>query len=106
MREVREFRLGLAETLSNANAAASCLSASQNLVASSSAASNVQLTPHMSYMNELYVYPESINFNNYHNGSISCRNIALDFKLMDNDYNVQSPGLQVKLRQKIKRRRL
>lgn len=89
MREVREFRLGLAETLANNATAVSSTGTAVGL------GSHVPVIPHMSYMNELYVYPESINFNNYHNGSISCRNIALDFKLMDNDFNVQAQGLQV-----------
>ena len=47
----------------------------------------------MSYVNELYLYPESVNFNNYHNGSVSCRNVAVEIRLMDNDSNVNAEGL-------------
>lgn len=45
-------------------------------------------------MNELYFYPESVNFNNYH-GNVSCRNIAVDVRVMEDDSNVQHEGLKV-----------
>eukprot|EP01114_Cavostelium_apophysatum_P015137 TRINITY_DN4064_c0_g1_i2.p1 TRINITY_DN4064_c0_g1~~TRINITY_DN4064_c0_g1_i2.p1 ORF type:complete len:1824 (-),score=558.97 TRINITY_DN4064_c0_g1_i2:115-5586(-) len=53
------------------------------------------LYPHMSYINELYLYIETVNFNNYHNGSISSRNIAVEIRLMENDFNVQDEGLKM-----------
>eukprot|EP01119_Soliformovum_irregulare_P021573 TRINITY_DN7210_c0_g1_i1.p1 TRINITY_DN7210_c0_g1~~TRINITY_DN7210_c0_g1_i1.p1 ORF type:complete len:1800 (-),score=546.30 TRINITY_DN7210_c0_g1_i1:194-5593(-) len=51
--------------------------------------------PFKEYVNELYLYPESINMNNYHNGSISARNIAVEIKLMSSDGNVHAEGLPV-----------
>ena len=51
-------------------------------------------TSNVSYINELYFYPETLNFSNY-SGSVSCRNIELEVKLMDNDNNVQAEGLPV-----------
>ncbi len=54
----------------------------------------LNLAPHICYINELYLYPESINFNNY-SGSVSARNIAIEVKLMDNDGNVQANELPV-----------
>jgi hypothetical protein len=87
---VREFPLPVGETTTGS--ANSNIGGTSNLNISSG---GVSITPHLSYVNELYVYPETVNFNNYHNGSVSCRNIALEFKLLDNDYNVQQEGLKV-----------
>lgn len=50
--------------------------------------------PNLTYINELYLYVESINFNNYP-GNVSARNIAIEVRLMENDYNVQQEGLKV-----------
>ena len=51
--------------------------------------------PHLSYVNELFIYPESVNFSNYHNGSVSCRNICVEVRLMENDFNVNSDGQRI-----------
>jgi hypothetical protein len=43
-------------------------------------------------VNELLIYPEVINFNNYP-GSVSARNIVVEFKLLENDNDVNAEGL-------------
>ena len=42
------------------------------------------VTPHVNYVNNLYIYPDSVNFSN-RGGSVSARNIAIKVQLLDKD---------------------
>eukprot|EP01114_Cavostelium_apophysatum_P003911 TRINITY_DN1404_c0_g1_i1.p1 TRINITY_DN1404_c0_g1~~TRINITY_DN1404_c0_g1_i1.p1 ORF type:complete len:1840 (+),score=629.05 TRINITY_DN1404_c0_g1_i1:76-5595(+) len=49
-------------------------------------------SPHLDFVNNLYVYPEMLNFNN-RGGSVGARNITVKVQLLDNDENFE--GLKV-----------
>lgn len=50
--------------------------------------------PHVTYVNNLYFYPERLDFNNFSGTGVSNRNIAIEIKLMDHDDSPTTPGLK------------
>eukprot|EP00004_Rigifila_ramosa_P013706 TRINITY_DN3060_c0_g1_i1.p1 TRINITY_DN3060_c0_g1~~TRINITY_DN3060_c0_g1_i1.p1 ORF type:complete len:1870 (+),score=510.82 TRINITY_DN3060_c0_g1_i1:771-5612(+) len=51
--------------------------------------------PHLTHCNNLYLYPENLNFVNYHSDlKHSARNIAIRVSLRDNDADITQPGLK------------
>lgn len=50
------------------------------------------MRPYISYVNNLYIYPESLNLN----VGFAKKNIVIQITLLDNDQNVEEPhGIQV-----------
>jgi hypothetical protein len=52
------------------------------------------LTPQLSYIHHLYVYPQAINYNNY-SGNVKHRNLCVNVRFKENDYDINAPGLKV-----------
>eukprot|EP00026_Physarum_polycephalum_P000247 Phypoly_transcript_00247.p1 GENE.Phypoly_transcript_00247~~Phypoly_transcript_00247.p1 ORF type:complete len:1883 (+),score=221.77 Phypoly_transcript_00247:138-5651(+) len=57
---------------------------------------NIPPQPFSSYVHHLYIYPRTLNFTNYKSDKASsARNLCCEIKFMEDDANVNSPGLPV-----------
>eukprot|EP01096_Ripella_sp_DP13-Kostka_P011959 TRINITY_DN4916_c0_g1_i8.p1 TRINITY_DN4916_c0_g1~~TRINITY_DN4916_c0_g1_i8.p1 ORF type:complete len:1485 (+),score=781.21 TRINITY_DN4916_c0_g1_i8:1676-6130(+) len=56
--------------------------------------SKPRLAPNLSYVNNMYLYLENLNLSN-RPGALAARNIAVEVRLLENDLDLNAPGLNV-----------
>ncbi|KYQ91596.1 DOCK family protein [Tieghemostelium lacteum] len=94
-KEVQELLPSQSSSSSGASSSSSSSTKDKSdLMASMSMAGQIRTDVNMEFVNNLYIYPESLNFS-ARSGSIAARNITCKIQLMECDDNINFDGLKL-----------